>query len=114
MVKIYCLIDPRTDLPFYVGATKSNLRVRLNSHIAEATIWQPNFTGVLASKKAFINDILSDGLRPIIKYLILVNTEKAANFELLFYNYFTSIGLQLFQDKSRFIYNSINATSFQK
>jgi hypothetical protein len=114
MVKIYCLIDPRTNAPFYVGATVKELRLRLNSHIAEATIWQPNFTGIKAKKQEFIRDIINSGNRPLIKYMLIVNRDKAAFFELCYYNFLTKIGFQLFQDQRRFIYKYNIATNVQK
>lgn len=34
-VQVYCLINPINDSPFYVGATQSELKHRLSSHIGD-------------------------------------------------------------------------------
>jgi hypothetical protein len=36
MIQIYCLVNPFTDTPFYVGSTSSALTSRLAQHVAYA------------------------------------------------------------------------------
>ena len=104
MVKIYCLIDPRTNAPFYIGITSVTLRARLNAHIAEAAVWAPGFRGIKAKKQKFIRSLTDNGLRPGIKCIILVNKAKASAAEAQFYSYFTGLGFQLLQAPHRFVY----------
>ena len=56
-IAIYALIDPRTNLPFYVGKTNKP-KVRLKSHRSGA--------GITPCAK-FIREIKSEGLRPLMQ-----------------------------------------------
>lgn len=94
-VKIYCLIDPRTDKPFYVGSTKMKLNHRLNMHCA--SLWYYPGKKVVAKRHAFITKMKKAGFRPIIKLLREVDFNKVDWNERYFYNKYLKSGFKLLQ-----------------
>lgn len=94
MANIYCLVDPRTDKPFYVGATISPLNKRLCGHISESKITHHHTT---SKKILFMRGILSTGQRPRIELLQIVDTCVIDEYEIFFYNMFLAQGFELFQ-----------------
>lgn len=99
---IYALYDPRTNSPFYVGATQATLESRLSNHLS----FYPNSKGDTISKKRrrLIDEILLAGMRPIIKLLKKVPFTKTSKSEEDYYNLFTEQGFILLQHKSFFKY----------
>lgn len=59
---IYYLIDPRTNIPFYIGKGKG---VRCTVHLKETQATTENY-----SKYAFIKDIRKSGLEPLIEKIL--------------------------------------------
>lgn len=66
MINIYCLIDPRNNKPFYVGATKHKVNIRLSGHINEAKSYLPKHW---SDKQKLINELLSEGKKPRTRLL---------------------------------------------
>ena len=62
-VIIYCLIDPLTQKPFYVGKTHTNLRSRLHLHVSNARC-----KGHTPTAQAILS-IMASGKRPIIQLI---------------------------------------------
>lgn len=65
---IYGLINPKTDLYFYVGCTRQPLEKRLQSHIGESINFK-RLNNPLSAKQIEIIEILSGGDTPIIEEL---------------------------------------------
>lgn len=72
--KIYVLIDPITIKIRYIGITNQNLKDRLNGHIASAKFRQSDNW----HKTNWINKILSNNQRPIIRLLKSCETREEA------------------------------------
>lgn len=72
--KIYVLIDPITIKIRYIGITNQNLKDRLNGHIASAKTRQSDNW----HKTNWINKILSNSQRPIIRLLKSCETREEA------------------------------------
>lgn len=102
MINIYCLIDPRTNLPFYVGATKSCLKKRLYNHLSIIHI--PGKYGVMAARRDLIKNIVAEELKPEIKLLKQVLPHEVDFYENYFYSYYTDRGIELLQSKWLFNY----------
>jgi hypothetical protein len=103
MVNIYCLIDPRTNTPFYVGATRRPLIKRLYGHIGQANT--NNGRGHGEKRAQIIRAILAAGLRPCIQLLCTTTPEHANHLEQYFYRYFTAQGIELQQSIHFFNYS---------
>lgn len=98
-VSIYCLIDPRTDKPFYVGCTKVKLSDRLSQHMHEArnnfiinangfcidNYPERTFKNVNIRKCLVILEILLHGKKPIIKLLKSCHFDKSDHYEKFYY-----------------------------
>lgn len=76
MIKIYALIDPRTNEVKYVGQTVQPLYNRLACHVDKARRNKDK-----TPKAEWIRDVLSSGLRPSIKLLDTVEDQKKAQAE---------------------------------
>jgi hypothetical protein len=101
MIKIYCLVDPRDNTPFYVGATKQKLRKRLFYHMTKYNIhW------AYKPRKEKLISILNEHLLPIIAPIILTEAINADTMERLAYQYLKSLGYNLLQAEYRFTYQS--------
>ena len=103
MIKIYCLVDPITHKPFYVGATRRSLKDRLYSHIVGR--FDPSYIKSLSSRRnKLIREIIEAGQTPLIYCLIIVPSDICDLFEREYYNLFLSQGIELLQHKHRFTY----------
>lgn len=116
MIKIYCLVDPRTKIPFYVGSTKRHLINRLYGHIGDsAGIHVINGMYNLGHhKRLHIQRILKCGLKPEIHLLCIVSPDITDICEKYFYNYFVSQGIDLLKSISRFNYQKQKLKNFNK
>lgn len=103
---IYTLIDPRTDRPFYVGATVQNLKNRLSGHISDKRIL--NEKTIFAKKHFLIQAILKEGKRPIIQLEKEVLENELNRAERQVYEDLIKKGENLLQDKNCFHYTSNN------
>lgn len=86
MVKIYVLIDPRTNLVRYVGATSQSLKRRLTGHIGDLKLKKAN-----TYKINWIRELQSLSLKPIIK--LIEETEDWVIREKFWYDYYKSKSL---------------------
>ena len=103
MVKIYCLLDPFSGLPFYVGATRNKLEFRLNSHVAGRKVIQ-YVPGKTTDRHNLIKSIVERGEMPLISCLLVVPTSLTDIFEHYCYLFLTSQGIDLLQSNCRFTY----------
>lgn len=101
MYKIYCLVDPRDNKPFYVGATKRKLNLRLTGHIQDIRCFRPDD---MSAKKILITSILKEGLRPIIRLLVETEKDYVDTYERMFYDILTKQGFNLLQSANKFNY----------
>src|SRR5579872_1866438 len=107
MVSIYCLIDPRNDKPFYVGATEKP-KTRLSGHITRAkstlefAIDIKNTNGLKyfpqSRKTLIICDILDSGTRPKLVILYECSPYCVQFYETFFYLALSSQGFDLHQE----------------
>jgi hypothetical protein len=116
MIKIYCLVDPFTEIPFYVGATKLPLKQRLKQHIQLSLKYKEwmNCTHnelkhfPLQRRSVFINLLLNSNREPNIIELFQCSALAANYYEKFFYCFLQKSGFYLHQDNMRFNYNSVN------
>lgn len=87
-VKIYKLIDPRTNEIRYIGKTISLLQRRLRCHIHTAKNGNNH-------KDNWIKNILNDNLRPIIELVEMVPEKDWEEREKYWIAYYNSIGVNL-------------------
>jgi hypothetical protein len=71
LYKVYSLIDPRKDIPFYVGITCQAITDRFVSHCGE-------HTRANRPKDRYIRAMASEGVKPLVRILEYVDNEKAA------------------------------------
>lgn len=118
MIQIYCLTNPITQLPFYVGATKSPLLVRLNQHITYALKnkkWlncdpiEFKFFPHKA-KTALIVLLSNSNLKPGIISLQECSLINVDHYEQFYYDMFKKQGIRIFQEERRFSYHSTTKT----
>lgn len=95
MIKIYCLIDPRNNKPFYVGATKCRLYNRLSNHINECKTLLPEYW---SSKHRLINEIKESGNRPVIHLIYECPKYATDHYERFFFNMLKGQGFDLLQN----------------
>lgn len=69
---LYVLIDPITNQIRYVGQTSMTLKRRLTCHISKKE---------KTHKKYWINSLIKNGLKPIIKEVAKFNTQEEVNLE---------------------------------
>jgi len=114
MIYIYCLFDPRTNVPFYVGAT-NNTKIRLQQHIAQA---KKNRDKAIAFKtgapfqlhyfpaiRKFLTicEILDSGNKPGLTVFCYTPKESIASFyEKFYYLALKSQGFDIQQEHNRF------------
>ena len=103
MIKIYCLINPLTGIPFYVGATRRTLHARFVSHVGASNVKTYSITKS-STRANLIKSLMSQGLKPHISCLMIVSPDVADYCESHFYNYFISQGIDLLQSPHRFTY----------
>lgn len=112
MIKIYCLVDPRNNKPFYVGATKTLLKNRLSGHISAAFSFNENiYTAKFsASKKHYlIKELINSGIRPNIHQLYTCDIYSVDYYEQFFHELLVSQGFELFNS-----YLSFDYTKYKK
>lgn len=103
--KIYCLIDPRSQKVFYVGATKLSLSHRLSGHVSDSNLLRGGST--FNRRCDFIQEILKEGGRPVIKLLKTVLLDSVDHYESFYYRKFTRLGNDLLQCADKFNYSVI-------
>lgn len=86
-IKIYALINPINDSVFYVGATFSELYVRLSGHLSSK--------GANNKKEIIINQIKFLGKRPEMLLLEEVQHTEAGFYEQFYMDLFKSFGFKL-------------------
>jgi len=101
MVKIYCLVDPRNGLPFYVGrTTQKRLEKRLSAHVKDS-----KWCGVKSNKSHLIEKIIEQtGKRPLIFTLVVTSHELAPVFEEFMYWHFRNLGVEMTNNQYLFNY----------
>lgn len=104
--KLYCLVDPRTGQPFYVGTTYRKLRERLAQHIAVARNLLPHQDGIIERRGRFINDMVAHGIKPEIKLLFVSHIDNINRIEGETYRLFCDLGYNLLQSDCRFFTNN--------
>lgn len=107
MIQIYCLVDPRNDKPFYIGATKVLLKHRLSGHISDAlSSHQNKYTARFKADKkhALIKDLLRQDIRPRIDHLYTCTIHSVDYYELFFYQLISGQGFELFNSYLSFDY----------
>jgi len=103
LVKIYALLNPIDNNVFYVGATSSELKVRLSAHCSPYCYidTRPTF----GKKKAdYIFNLKEYNKAPEIILLEEVNFEDVDRTEEFYYYLFKSYGFTLIQDSKSFNY----------
>lgn len=106
MMQIYCLVDPRNNCPFYVGATKVLLTTRLSGHINEAMHFIPNkFVLQYSHKKHYlIKELIDSDLRPRIDLLYISPLFAVEYYESFFHDMLKMQGFKLFNSTGHFNY----------
>ena len=97
--KIYSLNDPRNGHPFYVGATKKLLRIRLSEHITTPC----GKTGSLRDKKTLIDEIIKSGSKPTINLLRECTLDEVNKWERKYAFAYQNAGFEMLQ-QDRFNY----------
>lgn len=118
MIQIYCLVDPFTHIPFYVGATKLSLAVRLNQHITGAAKfkdWLKYSHNELKHfpfqrKNVIINLLANSNRKPLITCLIECPLYMVDHYEQFFYEMFKKQGFYMHQEAKKFKYHSTTIT----
>lgn len=100
-IKIYCLVDPRNNRIFYVGATACKLKVRLSAHCHV-----PGFSvgAILKKKQKLITEIAKEKARPLIVELKVVDFLEVDYWEQYYYYLFKGYGFELLQAEYQFQY----------
>ena len=99
-IKIYALVNPLTKQIFYVGATSTEIEVRLSGHLNQAR-------NEIGNKKrnSVIKDIIKNGDRPEIVLLNTCSKERVDYYESFYYKLFLSIGYDMLQNDNSFTYS---------
>jgi hypothetical protein len=98
---IYALVDPRNDTPFYVGATRYDLKNRLHWHLNFVPAGKRG-KSVADGKVKLIKDLLKENKMPLIEVLANTTIEKVDFLEKFYYEKLTSEGFVLYQHSSFF------------
>lgn len=88
VTQIYVLIDPRNNDIRYVGKT-NNITKRLVKHVCESKI------STKSHKKAWINQLLKLGLKPIIEVVDVISTDEWEFWEQHYISLYKSWGFKL-------------------
>ena len=108
MIKIYCLVDPRNNKPFYIGATRLSLSTRVSGHVHIARQYMTHMpfrhNTLSARKHSIIYGLWKAGKRPKIIQLALIHKEAANHYEQFFYLTLRGQGYTLYQLSSAFNY----------
>lgn len=123
-ITIYCLFDPRTNIPFYVGATK-DIKLRLYQHIrytkthrVKAERFREGGQHVLKyfphfRKTLTMCDILDSGHKPGLCVLyITVGEKNAAYYEEFYYKALKSQGFDIQQEHNKFYHSNKSGQSW--
>jgi hypothetical protein len=107
---IYCLIDPRTNQPYYVGASwnKYSLANRLARHVGHANSDKHvryKYNNITSHRHEIVYQLQEQSMQPIIKALFVTTAENVDTSEESAYNHLIKLGFALLQDKYRFCYN---------
>jgi hypothetical protein len=89
-VNIYELIDPRSNLPRYVGRTAGNIKIRLSNHLTEA---KSNRT--YSHRVNWLNELLDLNLIPIVNLIAVVDTEEWDIWEKFYIKLYKDLGYSL-------------------
>lgn len=108
-VKIYALIDPRFEVPFYVGATQLELKIRVAQHISYAKE-RVHKKSDSYKRDSLINEILSERKRVKIVLLEMVAIKDASKVEKKYYLKYKKDGYQIYQSAHSFTYTQNSAT----
>lgn len=112
MINIYCLIDPRNNKPFYVGATIQPIETRLSGHISEIGTYSQKYR---SDKMVCIAQLMNIGKRPKVRLLLSTSIYAVDFYEYFFYLMFIHQGYDLYQDNNRFYYyNQKNKSRLRK
>lgn len=114
MIKVYCLVDPRNNKPFYVGATKILLKNRLSNHIHEARVFMVNkYSPQYSCNKHFlIQELVAYGLRPRIDLLYISPLLAVEHYEAFFHNVLVGQGFNIHNSTSQFNYLKYTKVSY--
>jgi hypothetical protein len=110
-INIYCLIDPRNNKPFYVGATESNIKHRLSNHISEVKTYSKDYW---SDKIKLIKEIMQDNKRPVVMLLCVCDISSVDHYEAFYYNLFISQGYELLQRAQGLSYAKKRKTDLAK
>lgn len=113
MIQIYCLVDPRNNKPFYVGATKVLLKERLSGHISDTT----SYSFVLKNcpdkhhgkKHDIILDILECSSKPRIDLIYCCDIHSAEFYEQFFFHMLLAQGFQIVNYQRKIRYDKYKA-----
>lgn len=117
MIQIYCLVDPRTKCPFYVGATVVRLKNRLSAHIHEAVNFRPNKYGMQYTthkKHSLILELNKIGIKPIIDLLYTCTIHSVDYYEQFFNQMLINQGFELFNVTHHFNYSKYKKIPWYK
>jgi hypothetical protein len=89
-VNIYELIDPRSNLPRYIGRTAGNIKTRLSNHLTEAKVNTSN-----SHRINWINELLKLNLKPIVNLIAVVDTEEWDVWEIFYIQLYKDLGYSL-------------------
>lgn len=106
-IKIYCLVNPVNEYPFYVGATNGNLNVRLSAHLSEVAgdLFYYWFSPP-GLKHYVLREFIDRGIKPTIVLLHTCTIHDVDYYERFFYNLLISQGFLLTNDTTRFYYKN--------
>jgi hypothetical protein len=107
-INIYALVNPITNMVFYVGATKFPIIYRLKQHCYN-NYPRASKEGILGKRIKFIEGIQKNGVQPQIKLLIECSRDKASEFEKYYYDYYSTAGYVLLQNGDACLYSKTAA-----
>lgn len=89
-VNIYELIDPRSNLPRYIGRTAGNIKTRLSNHITEA-----KSKTSYSHRVNWLNELLDLNLIPIVNLIAVVDKEEWDIWEKFYIKLYKDLGYSL-------------------
>lgn len=107
MVRIYILVDPRNNTPFYVGASRASIYYLTIRHMSDLYFTKkPLPDDIVRLRKNILFEIRKAKMEVTILTLELCNKEEANKRERFYYDRLTELGYQLFNDKTKFHYHA--------
>lgn len=104
IVRVYKLVDPRSNEVFYIGCTKKLLSQRLREHMRKE---KPSGRSSRSMQRwALINDLIASGMKPKIKLLKIGPAKLLRSEELRYYNLYKKMGFNLLQYPTMCYYHS--------